>query len=102
VLLSGSGIAEETPFRLVLLSTIWKVAKRKWPAIVLSALVLGAYHLTPLSGMYRVFRKYPVSQFSALMLIGLVWGYLFTKRCYETSVLGHAFSNWLPLMVFGG
>jgi membrane protease YdiL (CAAX protease family) len=102
LLLSGSGIAEETPYRLVLLSFIWKVTKRKWLAIVLSALVFGAYHLTPLNGMYRIFWQFPVSQFIASSLIGLVWGYLFIRRGYETTVLGHTFSNWLPLMVFTG
>jgi len=102
LLLSGSGIAEETPYRLVLLSFIWKVTKRKWLAIALSALVFGGYHLTPLSGMYRIFWQFPVSQFMASTLIGLVWGYLFIKYGYETTVLGHTFSNWLPLMVFAG
>jgi membrane protease YdiL (CAAX protease family) len=102
LLLSGSGIAEETPYRLVLLSFIWKVTKRKWLAIVLSALVFGAYHLTPLSGMYLIFRQFPVSQFLASTLIGLVWGYLFIKRGYETTVLGHTFSNWLPMVIFSG
>jgi len=101
-LLSGAGIAEETPYRLVLLSLIWKVTKRRWPAIILSALVFGAYHLTPLSGMYRIFWLFPVSQFIASTLIGLVWGYLFVKRGYETTVLGHTFSDWLPLMLFAG
>ena len=100
LLLSGSGIAEETPYRLVLLSFIWKVTKRKWLAIVLSALVFGAYHLTPLNGMYRIFWQFPISQFIASTLIGLVWGYLFIRRGYETTVLGHTFSNWLPLIVF--
>jgi hypothetical protein len=38
----------------------------------------------------------------ASTLIGLVWGYLFIKRGYETTVLGHTFSNWLPLMFFAG
>lgn len=100
--LSGSGIAEETPYRLVLLSFIWKVTRRKWLAVVLSALVFGIYHLTPLSGMYHVFWQFPISQFIASTLIGLVWGYLFLKRGYETTVLGHTFSNWLPMMIFAG
>jgi len=100
--LSGSGIAEETTYRLVLLSFIWKLSGRKWLAIALSALVFGAYHLTPLSGMYRIFWQYPISQFTASTPIGLVWGYLFTRRGYGTNVLGHTFSNWLPMMLFGG
>jgi membrane protease YdiL (CAAX protease family) len=100
--LSGSGIGEETPFRLVVLSLIWKVTKRKWLAIVLSALIFGAYHLTPFDSMYRMFWQFPISQFTAGTLIGLVWGYLFTRRGYETTVLGHTLSNWLPLMLFAG
>jgi membrane protease YdiL (CAAX protease family) len=100
LLLSGSGIAEETPYRLALLSFLWKVLKRKRLAIFLSALVFSAYHLTPLSGMYRVFWQFPISQFTASTLIGLVWGYLYTWRGYETTVLGHTLSNWLPMLIF--
>jgi len=47
--------------RIVMLFFIWKKAKRKWLAIILSALVFGAYHLTPLSGIYRVFWQFPIS-----------------------------------------
>ena len=99
-LLSGAGIAEETPYRLVLVSLLWKVSRRKWLAIILGALAFGAYHLTPLNGMYRIFWQFPVSQFSASVLIGLVWGYLYTRRGYETVVLGHTFSDWLPMLLF--
>lgn len=99
---SGGGIGEETPFRLVLLSFIWKVSKRKWLAIVLSALVFGAYHLTPLDSMYRTFWQFPISQFIASTLIGLIYGFLFTKRGYETAILGHTLSDWMPLMFFKG
>jgi len=102
LLLSGAGIAEETPYRLVLLPLIWKVTGRKWLAIVLSALVFGAYHLTPLSSMYRIFWQFPISQFLGSTLIGMIWGYLFVKRGYETTVLGHTLSDWLPLMIFAG
>lgn len=101
-LLSGSGIAEETPYRLVLLSLLWIITRRRWLATFLSALVFGAYHLTPLSGMYRIFWQFPISQFIGSTLIGLVWGYLYVKRGYETTVLGHTLSNWLPLMIFTG
>lgn len=98
--LSGAGIGEETPFRLVFLSFIWLVTKRRWLAIVLSALVFGAYHLTPLNSMYLYNWQFPVSQFMAGTLIGLVWGYLFTRRGYETVVLGHTLTNWIPAMLF--
>jgi membrane protease YdiL (CAAX protease family) len=99
-LFGGAGIAEETTFRLVILSLLWKLTRHKWLAILLSAVVFGAYHLTPLDSMYRIFWKFPISQFTASMLIGLVWGYLFTKRGLGTVVLGHTLSDWLPMMVF--
>jgi len=99
-LLGGAGIAEETTYRLICLSLIWKMTHRSWLAIILSALIFGAYHLTPLDGMYRIFWQFPISQFTASTLIGLVWGYLFVKRGYGTTVLGHTLSDWLPLMLF--
>jgi membrane protease YdiL (CAAX protease family) len=100
LLLAGAGIAEEMTYRLVCLSLIWKLTNRKWLAILLSALLFGVYHLTPLSGMYRTNWQFPISQFIASTLIGLVWGYLFVKRGFETAVLGHTLSDWLPIMLF--
>ena len=100
LLLSGAGIAEETTYRLLSLSLFWKITKRRWLAVFMSALLFGAYHLSPLNGMYRIFWQFPISQFLASMLIGLVWGWLFVKRGYETAVLGHTLSDWLPLMLF--
>ena len=102
LLLGGAGLAEETLFRLVILSFFWRFTQRSGLAIILSALVFGAYHLSPLNGRYQVFLQYPMSQFLASTLIGMVWGYLYVKRGYETTVLGHTLSNWLPFMIFSG
>ncbi len=98
--LSGAGIAEETPYRLVFLSLFWRWTKRPGLAIFLSALLFGAYHLTPLNGMYRTFLQFPVSQFIASVMTGIVWGYLFVKRGYETTVLAHTLSDWIPMLLF--
>lgn len=100
LLLGGAGLAEETMYRLLSLSFFWKVTRRKWLAVIFSALLFGAYHLSPLNGMYRIFWQFPISQFLASVLIGLVWGWLFVKRGYETAVLGHTLSDWLPMMLF--
>jgi membrane protease YdiL (CAAX protease family) len=102
MLLSGAGIAEETTYRLVILTLLWKLTKRRWPAIILSAMLFGAYHLLPLSSMYMVFRQFPISQFLGSTFIGIVWGYLYVKRGYESAVLGHTFSDWLPWVLFSG
>ncbi|MBM3129977.1 MAG: CPBP family intramembrane metalloprotease [Chloroflexi bacterium] len=98
--LSGAGIAEETTYRLVALSFVWALTGRRWLAILVSALVFAAYHLTPLDGMYLTFLKFPISQFLATTLIGIVWGYVFVKRGYETAVLSHTLSNWIAVLLF--
>jgi membrane protease YdiL (CAAX protease family) len=102
IFFGGGGIGEETPYRLVLLSLIWKVSKRRWLAVVLSALVFAAYHLSPLNSLYRNFWQFPISQFLASVLTGLVWGYVYVKRGYETAVLGHTLADWVPMMLFIG
>ena len=101
MLLGGAGIAEETPFRLVLLTLIWLLTGRRNLAILVSALLFGGYHLTPLNGMYQTFLQFPLSQFLASTLIGVVWGLLYVKRGYGTAVLAHTLSNWLPFLIFG-
>lgn len=100
LLWSGAGIAEETSFRLVSLSFFWWLTRRRKLAILISSLIFGLYHLTPLTGMYRTFWQFPISQFLASTLIGLVWGYIFVKRGYETVVLSHTFSDWIPFLLF--
>lgn len=100
LLLSGAGIAEETVYRLVCLSFVWRLTRRPWLAVAASALVFGAYHLSPLSGMYQTFWQYPVSQFLGSTLVGVVWGILYVKRGYETAVLGHTLQDWLPFALF--
>jgi membrane protease YdiL (CAAX protease family) len=100
LLWSGAGIAEEAPYRLVCLSFFWWLTRRRNWAILISSMIFGLYHLTPLDGMYRIFWQFPISQFIASTLIGLIWGYIFVKRGFETTVLGHTFSDWIPFMLF--
>jgi membrane protease YdiL (CAAX protease family) len=69
-LLAGAGIAEETTFRLVCISLVWRLSGRRWPAIIVSAVLFGAY------------------------------GYVYVKRGFETVVLAHTLSDWLPFLIF--
>jgi membrane protease YdiL (CAAX protease family) len=62
--------------------------------------LFGAYHLSPLDGMYRIFWQYPASQLLGSVCTGMLWGYVYAKRGYETSVLGHTLSNWIWLLLF--
>lgn len=98
--LSGAGIAEETVYRLIFLSLFWKLTNKRWVAIILSSLFFGAYHLTPLSAMYKIFWQFPISQFVGTSLAGVIFGYFYMKRGYETAVLGHTFTDWLPVIIF--
>jgi membrane protease YdiL (CAAX protease family) len=98
--LAGSGIAEETPYRLFLVSLIWRWSRRPGLAITVSALIFGMYHLTPLDGQYQTFWLFPISQVLASTLIGIIWGYLYRWRGYESAVLAHTLSNWLPILIF--
>jgi membrane protease YdiL (CAAX protease family) len=98
--LAGAGIVEEAIFRLVALSLIWRWTRRRRLAILLSAILFAIYHLTPLDGMYRTFWEFPISQLISTTLIGLVWGYAYVKRGFETAVLAHTLSDWLPVLLF--
>ncbi len=98
--LNGAGMIEETLFRLVILTLGWWVTGKKWLAILLSAVAFGAYHLSPLDSFYLTFWHYPLSQFLSSTLIGLLWGWIYTWRGYETAVLSHTLSDWLPFALF--
>lgn len=98
--LAGAGIAEETIYRLVCVSFFWRLTRRRGLAIFLSALVFAAYHLSPLDSLYQVFWQYPLSQFLSSTLVGLIWGYVYAKRGYETAVLTHTLSDWIPFLLF--
>ncbi|MGE5250576.1 MAG: lysostaphin resistance A-like protein [Bacteroidota bacterium] len=98
--LAGAGIAEEAVYRLVIVSLFWKLTQRSWAAMLISGLLFGAYHLTPLSGMYLTFWQYPLTQFLSSIFIGIVWAYVYVKRGYETVVLAHTLGDWLPIAIY--
>jgi len=98
ILLAGAGIAEEVTFRLFLLSFVLALTKKPWVAILVSALFHSAYHFTPLNQLYLIFLKFPISQFVGGVFCSTVSGYVFVKRGYETAVLEHTLSDWLPML----
>ena len=98
LLLSGAGIAEEAMYRLLFLSLFWKLIKKPWLAIILSSLCFGLYHLTPLDYMYKVFWQFPLTQVTSVFLAGLIFGYAYKKRGFETSVLGHTLCDFVGVL----
>ncbi len=98
--LAGAGIAEEMVYRLVAVSLVWRLTRSPWLGIIAGAVLFGAYHLSPLDGLYLIFLKFPMSQFLATVSIGIVLGIAYVKRGVETAVLAHTFSDWIPIAVF--
>ena len=93
--LAGAGIAEEVMFRLFIQSFIWKLCKKSWVSIVLSSFCFALYHLSPMDTMYKTFWEYPLSKFTSVFLVGLVLGYFYKKRGFETVVLGHTLCDYI-------
>lgn len=100
LLLGGAGIAEESLFRLVVLSFLWRLSGSAPVAVIGAAFTFGAYHLSPLDGLYEQFWSFPISQFLASTFTGIVWGITYVKRGYETCVLGHTLGDWLTILAF--
>lgn len=99
-LLAGAGILEGVTYRLLTLSLILKLTKKRWLAIILSAVIFAIYHFTPLNVFYRVFWQVPITQFVSVLFGGTIIGYLYIKRGFATSVLAHTLADWLPLILF--
>ena len=95
LLLARAGIAEEAMFRLFVQSFVWKLCKKPWVAIVLSSFCFALYHLSPMDSAYKVFWQYPLSKFATVFITGLVLGYFYKKRGFETVVLGHTLFDYI-------
>ena len=100
LILAGGGIAEELVHRLVLLSFVWVVTKQPGLAFLVSAIVHSAYHFTLLNPLHPMFLQFPISQFVSGVVMGILWGYVFIKRGFETVALAHTLSDWLPMLFF--
>jgi len=99
LMLGGAGIFEETLFRLVCVSLFWRLTHRPWSSIIISALLFGAYHLSPLDSAYLQYWERPLTIFSLSTVMGVLMGYMYQKHGYETVVLGHTLGNWVSLLL---
>jgi membrane protease YdiL (CAAX protease family) len=99
-MLGGAGIQEEVIFRLLCMTGIWLAAGRADLAIVVSAVIFGAYHLSPLDALYLEFWNYPLYQFSYTLLAGLVFAWVYRKGGIEATILGHTLWNFVGIVFF--
>ena len=98
LLLAGAGIAEESMFRLFFQSIFQRLFKKAWPAILLSSLCFALYHLSPADSMYQIYWHYPLAQASTVFLTGIVLGWFYRKRGFETVVLGHTLLDYVGVL----
>lgn len=99
LMLAGAGLYEETLFRLVCLSLVWRFTHRPGAALLISALLFGAYHLSPLDSAYLQYWERPLTVSSLSTMMGLLMGWAYQKYGYETVVLGHTLGNWISLLL---
>ncbi len=103
MLLTGAGIAEEVFYRLLVMSGLWWLLKRPSLAILISAILFGLYHLSPLNNLYLSFWDYPVYQFITTFLFGLAAAWVYQRWGLEAAILGHTLGNstGVVIMKFG-
>jgi membrane protease YdiL (CAAX protease family) len=95
MLLGGAGIAEEVIFRLFVMTGLRCLLKRPSLAILISAILFGLYHLSPLSALYLTFWEYPVYQFITTFFFGLAAAWIYQKKGLEAVILGHTLGDFV-------
>lgn len=93
LIFAGAGIAEETLFRVFMISATWKLTRNPSLAVLLSSLVFGLYHLTPLDSLYQVFWGFPFFQLVTSMISGILLGLAYKKLGFESVVIVHTLMN---------
>lgn len=99
ILLTGAGISEEVFYRLLVMSGLWWLLKRPSLAILISAILFGLYHLSPLNNLYLTFWGYPVYQFITTFLFGLVAAWVYRRKGLEAAILGHTFGDFIGVVI---
>jgi membrane protease YdiL (CAAX protease family) len=100
--LIGAGLAEEFLFRVGIMTPVWALTRRWWVGWLVSAVVFGLYHISPLSGMAAVNLEAPVTAVVESLGAGLAMGIIYRYRGLETAVMTHALGNWLVVMILLG
>jgi len=99
MLLTGAGITEEVFYRLLVMSGLWCLFKRPSLAIMISSILFGVYHLSPLNSLYLTFWDYPVYQFIVTFLFGLAAAWIYQKKGLEVAILGHTLGNFMGVVI---
>jgi membrane protease YdiL (CAAX protease family) len=97
-LLIGAGFFEELLFRLGILTLVWALARRYSIGLLVSALLFGLYHITPLSGM-DAYLATPVTAVLTSAAMGIYMGLVYRYRGFTAAVLVHGLGDWIVIMM---
>lgn len=100
-LVIGAGIFEELLFRVGIMTLVWGLARRWGVGLIVSAILFGVYHLSPISGIDSYLTA-PVSVFLNSFTIGIFTGLVYRFRGFTTTVLMHSLGDWMMIMIFSG
>jgi membrane protease YdiL (CAAX protease family) len=97
-LLIGAGLFEELLFRLGILTLVWALTRRFGLGLIVSALLFGLYHVTPLSGM-DVYTATPITAVLTSAAMGVYMGLIYRYRGFMAAVLVHGLGDWIVIMM---
>jgi membrane protease YdiL (CAAX protease family) len=97
-LLIGAGFFEELLFRLGILTLTWALTRRYSIGLIVSALLFGLYHITPLSGM-DAYTATPITAVLTSAAMGIYMGLIYRYRGFVAAVLVHGLGDWIVIMM---
>ena len=101
-LLIGAGIFEELLFRVGILTLVWALTRRFGIGLLVSSLLFGLYHISPLSGISIYNLPAPVSEVLISGLMGAFTGLIYRYRGFSAAVLMHSLGDWISILLLTG
>jgi len=100
-LLVGAGLFEELLFRMGIMTIVWRITRRWGWGLLVSALLFGIYHITPLSGISTFSASSPLTTVLTSFTMGIIMGLIFRYRGLLAAVLVHGLGDWVVIMLLG-
>ncbi len=101
-LLIGAGIFEELLFRVGILTLVWALTRRFGIGLLVSSLLFGLYHISPLIGISMYNLPAPVSEVLISGLMGAFTGLVYRYRGFSAAVLMHSLGDWISILLLAG
>lgn len=101
-LLIGAGIFEELLFRVGILTLVWALTRRFSIGLLVSSVLFGLYHISPLSGISVYNLPAPVSEVLISGVMGAFTGLVYRYRGFSAAVLMHSLGNWITILLLTG